>query len=128
MTDVLEVQTRNFHLPVIVGLDPTIHPSAGRKAAGWIPASAGMTIKMMLDIRALAWWIHDHLPYHSQFYFKPSGVLNLGWRENPERWIRSWVASRGYLTKEGEANWGGTHAGEYGWIEEAAMNYGSYMA
>ena len=98
-----------------------------RDADGNMGASATVQVPWVMDRiaegqgrswTALAWWIHDHLPYHSQFYFKPSGVLNLGWREHPERWIRSWVAPKGYLTKEGEANWGRTHAGEYGWIEE----------
>ena len=62
---------------------------------------------------SLAWWIHDHLPYHSQFYFNSNGTLNLGWRENPERWIRSYVAPKGYLTKKGMDNWDGDHSNEY---------------
>ena len=62
---------------------------------------------------SLAWWIHDHLPYHSQFYFNSNGTLNLGWRENPERWIRSYVTPKGYLTKEGMDNWDGDHSDQY---------------
>lgn len=67
---------------------------------------------------SLAWWIHDHLPYHSQFYFNSNGTLNLGWRENPERWIRSYVAPRGYLTKKGMDNWSINHASEYDWLKK----------
>ena len=65
---------------------------------------------------SLAWWIHDHLPYHSQFYFNSNGTLNLGWRENPERWIRSYVVPRGYLTRSGKDNWEGNHKDKYDWI------------
>ena len=67
---------------------------------------------------SLAWWIHDNLPYHSQFYFNSNGTLNLGWRENPERWIRSYIEPRGYLTREGMDNWSGGHSEHYSWIDE----------
>ena len=66
---------------------------------------------------SLAWWIHDHLPYHSQYYFHPNGTLNLGWRENPERWIKSYVEPRGLLTRAGMDNWHGDHSAEYSWLK-----------
>lgn len=70
------------------------------------------------DWRSLAWWIHDNLPYHSQFYFRDWGSLNLTWRENPERWVRSHINPRGYLTHKGLDNWGGDHCEHYSWIDE----------
>ena len=70
------------------------------------------------DWTALAWWIHDHLPYHSQYYFHPNGTLNLGWRENPERWIKSYIAPKGTLTKPNMDNWAGDHSEYYSWINE----------
>lgn len=69
------------------------------------------------DWTSLAWWIHDHLPYHSQFYFHPNGTLNLGWRENCEGWIKSYVEPRQQLTRPGMDNWDGDHSSEYAWIK-----------
>ena len=54
------------------------------------------------DWRALAWWIHDHLPYSSLQFFPKRAALNLTWREDPERRIDSFIAPKGRLTK-GEA-------------------------
>ena len=70
------------------------------------------------DWTSLAWWIHDHLPYHSQYYFRSWGSLNLTWRENPEREIKSYVAPRGTLTKPGMDNHDGNHSEHYAWIEQ----------
>ena len=66
----------------------------------------------------LAWWIHDNLPYHSQYYFSEKGHLNLGWREKPERWIKSYVKPKGLLTKNGFDNWEGNHAKHYAWFDK----------
>lgn len=70
------------------------------------------------DWTAIAWWIHDHLPYHSQFYFNQNGTLNLGWRETGDRWVRSYIEPRGYLTRKGMDNWEGDHSENYSWIDE----------
>jgi len=70
------------------------------------------------DWRDLAWWIHDHLPYHSQYYFPKRAALNLTWRENPERWIKSYIAPKGYLTRKGMENWPGNHSEHYSWMDE----------
>lgn len=35
------------------------------------------------DWTPLAWWIHDNLPYTSQFWFPKLAAFNLGWRANP---------------------------------------------
>jgi len=55
----------------------------------------------------LAWWIHDHLPYHSLEFFPTNWAFNIGWRENPVRSIYSFAGwhtasgwkRNGYLLK-----------------------------
>lgn len=62
------------------------------------------------DWRALAWWIHDHLPY-SELYFHPKlAAFNITWCEAPKRKISSYIAPKGCLTKLGMDNHGGSHA------------------
>lgn len=51
------------------------------------------------DWRSLAWWIHDHLPYSSMYFFPKLCAFNLQWREAPERRIESYIEPRGILTK-----------------------------
>ncbi len=71
------------------------------------------------DWKSLAWWIHDHLPYNSMFFFNNRAAFNLNWRERPDRWIRSYIGSRGkYLTKAGMDNWDKDHSENYSWIDE----------
>ncbi|MEA2743387.1 MAG: hypothetical protein QOG25_1758 [Acetobacteraceae bacterium] len=65
------------------------------------------------DWRAMAWWIHDQLPYSQLQFFPRLGAFNIGWRENPVRRIDSFVAPRGCLTRAGLPNWTGDHALEY---------------
>lgn len=62
---------------------------------------------------ALAWWIHDNLPYNSQFYFPKRAAVNLNWNEVPERWIKSFVPPKGLLTKNGVENHSGDHSDAY---------------
>ena len=62
---------------------------------------------------AMAWWIHDHLPYASLYFFAKLGAFNIGWHEAPERRIDSYAPPKGCLTRPGMANHGGTHASEY---------------
>ena len=65
------------------------------------------------DWRALAWWIHDHLPYaHLQFYPKLC-AFNILWRDGGEPGIESFIAPKGCLTKPGMANFDGDHAEWY---------------
>jgi hypothetical protein len=49
------------------------------------------------DWRDLAWWVHDHLPYHEMWFFPVNAAFNLTWREQPERIISSYIAPRGKL-------------------------------
>ena len=65
------------------------------------------------DWRALAWWIHDHLPYSRMFFFPIRAAFNLQWREEPERRIDSYLEPAGCLTRPGMANHGGSHAEWY---------------
>jgi hypothetical protein len=65
------------------------------------------------DWRALAWWIHDHLPYHHLQFFPKLAAFNITWREEPERIISSYIAPRGILTRPGMANHGGDHSEWY---------------
>ncbi|MGI9316072.1 MAG: hypothetical protein ACR2QW_01970 [bacterium] len=65
------------------------------------------------DWRALAWWVHDHLPYsHMEFYPKLC-AFNLQWRQQPVRRIDSFIAPRGCLTKPGMENHQGDHSDWY---------------
>jgi hypothetical protein len=60
--------------------------------------------------QAMAWWIHDHLPYSELQIFPKLAAFNIGWHEVPKRTIFSYAAPRGYLTKPGFPN----HAGDHG--------------
>jgi hypothetical protein len=60
--------------------------------------------------QAMAWWIHDHLPYSELQFFPKLAAFNIGWHEVPKRTIFSYAALCGYLTKPGFPN----HAGDHG--------------
>jgi hypothetical protein len=54
------------------------------------------------DWCALAWWIHDHLPYsHPEFYPKLC-ASNIQWRERPRRRIDSFIKPKGCLTSQSQ--------------------------
>lgn len=65
------------------------------------------------DWRALAWWIHDHLPYSEQYFFPKRAAFNLTWSEQPKRTINSYVTPKGLLTKPGMDGHDGTHSTWY---------------
>lgn len=66
------------------------------------------------DWEALAWWVHDHLPYSEMQFFPKYAAFNLGWQERPKRTIYSYIPPRrGWLTKPGLANHSGDHSGAY---------------
>lgn len=63
---------------------------------------------------ALAWWVHDNLPYDDLEFFPRYAAVNVNWRELPRRGIYSYIPPRkGRLTKPGMANHEGSHAEEY---------------
>ncbi len=61
------------------------------------------------DWQKLAWWVHDHLPYNTMYFFPKYWAFNLNWNEKPERRIDSYAAPKGCLTKEGMSNHEGCH-------------------
>lgn len=65
------------------------------------------------DWQKLAWWIHDHLPYHSLEFFPKLWAVNVQWRENPVRVITSFAKPKGTLTKPGMENHDGDHSQHY---------------
>ncbi len=65
------------------------------------------------DWRALAWWIHDHLPYSHLGFFPKLAAFNINWHERPKRDIHSYIAPKGILTKPGMDNHEGDHSAHY---------------
>lgn len=65
------------------------------------------------DWRSLAWWIHDHLPYSSMYFFPKLCAFNLQWREEPERRVDSYIKPKGTLTKFGWENQHHSHSEMY---------------
>jgi len=68
------------------------------------------------DWRAMAWWIHDHLPYSSLSFFPIRASFNIQWHEKPQRRIDSYIAPRGNLTRPGKDNHEGSHSQTYDWF------------
>jgi hypothetical protein len=62
---------------------------------------------------AMAWWIHDHLPYSELQFFPKLAAFNIAWHEHPRRRITSYASPRGLLTKPGMPNHEGRHADQY---------------
>lgn len=69
---------------------------------------------------ALAWWVHDHLPYSALEFFPRLAAVNVTWTDRPVRRISSQIPPRrGVLTKAGMANHEGRHGAEYAeWLAE----------
>ena len=62
------------------------------------------------DWQKLAWWIHDHLPYSSMYFFPEYWAFNLSWHEVSAKQISSYPKPTGTLTRPGMANHEGSHA------------------
>ena len=43
--------------------------------------------------QAMAWWIHDHLPYSELQFFPKLAAFNVGWHEMPKRRITSFATA-----------------------------------
>lgn len=92
-----------------------------RDAEGGIGATACIVVNSFIPYyertghwEALAWWIHDNLPYSTMTFFPKLAAFNLRWHERPARHIKSEISPRkGTLTKAGMANYDGSHASEY---------------
>lgn len=53
------------------------------------------------DWRAMAYWIHNHLPYSELQFFPKLCAFNIGWHERPRRAIHSYIEPAGYLMTPG---------------------------
>ena len=100
--------------------DRGLHIWDQRSADGGIGAMATIVIPWLLDRleegltwQAMAWWIHDHLPYSELQFFPKLAAFNIGWHEFPRRRITSFVQPRGLLTKPGMPNHDGDHSNRY---------------
>lgn len=65
------------------------------------------------DWQKLAWWIHDHLPYSSLYFFPTYWAFNIGWHERPARTISSYTAPKGLLTRPDMDNHVGSHEDDW---------------
>ena len=94
-----------------------------RDAEGFMGATACIVIPWFIPRheagtpwQALAWWIHDHLPYSDMMFFAVKGkncAFNLRWHEKPARRIEAYAPRKVLLTKPGMANHEGDHGAEY---------------
>lgn len=91
-----------------------------RDADGYMGATACIVVPQFADKyadgadwRALAWWIHDRLPYSRLQFFPKLCAFNIQWHERPRRRIDSFIAPRGCLTKPGMDNHDGDHSDRY---------------
>ena len=91
-----------------------------RDAEGFLGATACVVIPWFIPRyeagtpwQALAWWVHDHLPYSDMAFFPTYAAFNLRWCEKPNRRIESFAKPKGCLTKPGMANHSGDHSSEY---------------
>jgi hypothetical protein len=92
-----------------------------RDAEGRMGATACVVVNRFIpyyertgDWEAMAWWVHDHLPYSEMELFPKFAAFNLGWHEQPKRRIHSFIPPRrGVLTAPGRDNWAGRHDDAY---------------
>ena len=49
------------------------------------------------DWRALAYWIHNHLPYSDLYFFPKLCAFNISWHQKPKRSIRSYIKPQSTL-------------------------------
>ncbi len=54
------------------------------------------------DWRAMAYWIHNHLPYTSLEFFPKLAAFNISWHEKPKRAIHSFIRGPGVGIAQGE--------------------------
>lgn len=53
-----------------------------------------------VDWRAMAYWIHNHLPYSHMQFFPKLCAFNIGWHSQPKREIYSYIEpNKGYLVR-----------------------------
>ena len=91
-----------------------------RTEDGLLGAMATIVVPWLVDRiaaggtwQAMAWWIHDNLPYSELQFFPKLSAFNIAWREQRLGTIYSFVAPRGFLTKPGYPNHPGDHSKLY---------------
>jgi len=92
-----------------------------RTAAGELGACATIVVHELLPWyertgrwEAMAWWIHDNLPYDELEFFPRLAAFNYGHGDRQRRRIRSYIPPRrGWLTKLDMPNASGDHSTEY---------------
>lgn len=101
-----------------------------RDASGCMGAVACVVLPWMVDRmeagtpwQALAWWIHDTLPYSELQFFPKLCAFNIGWHEQPRRTIFSYIAPLGYLTRPGFPNHAGGHGHLYEGFPDLEVDY-----
>jgi hypothetical protein len=99
-----------------------------RSADGGMGAMATVIVPWLADRlqqgvlwQAMAWWIHDHLPYSELQFFPKLAAFNIGWHEMPKRRITSFAQPRGLLTKPGMTNYDGDHRDQYPGFPELVL-------
>lgn len=88
-----------------------------RDAQGRMGATACVIVNRFIpyyertgDWEAMAWWVHDNLPYSAMEFFPKFAAFNLQWRQDPVRSIYSYIPPRrGRLTQPEKPNWDGRH-------------------
>lgn len=101
-----------------------------RDAGGRMGATACVIVNRFIpyyertgDWEAMAWWVHDHLPYSDMEFFPKFAAFNLQWQEEPERSIYSFIPPRrGRLTAPGRPNWAGRHDEKYSALLDEMSN------
>jgi len=61
----------------------------------------------------MAWWIHDHLPYSTLYFFPRLAAFNINWHEIPVRRVDSYLQPKGCLIRPGTIGYFGLHADQY---------------
>ena len=100
-----------------------------RDAEGFAGATACIVIPWFIprydagtSWQAMAWWVHDHLPYSDMVFFPKYAAFNLRWHEKPLRRIESFAPPKGCLTKPGMPNHSGDHSSEYPGFPKPRLN------
>jgi hypothetical protein len=95
-------------------------------AAGEMGATASIVVHALIPWyertgrwEAMAWWIHDHLPYDELEFFPKFAAFNYSHGDRQRRRILSYIPPRrGVLTRPGIANAEGSHEEEYAeWLK-----------
>lgn len=104
-------------------------------ADGYMGAAACIVIPWVLDWvrgpedwKQVAWFIHDHLPYHRLTFFTNQTAFNIGWHERPLREVYSYIRPRRWLTRPDMLNSYGDHSDLYADLLRALKDDGRLTA